>query len=99
MILTAFGGHGGQQLRDQVFLTLSARLAQKILYLLTSLPADSSRISLSQAELAEFVGASRESVSKALAGWKRDGLIDLGRGFISVRDESKLRLIAEFETI
>ncbi len=85
----------GQQLRDQVFLPLPMRLAQKILYLADNAGEQPSTIKLSQSELAEFVGTSRESVSKTLAIWKRDGVIDLGRGSLHILNEQNLRKIAE----
>lgn len=88
----------GQQLRDQVFLPLPMRLAQKILYLADGTVGKPSTINLSQSELAEFVGASREAVSKTLAVWKRDGIIDLGRGALHVVDPENLRKIADTET-
>lgn len=89
----------GQQLRDQVFLPLPMRLAQKILYLAKGNGAESHTIKLSQSELAEFVGASRETVSKTLAVWKRDGVIDLGRGSLRILNKENLRNIAASETI
>ncbi len=33
-----------------------------------------------------LVGISRESVTKILQGWKKDGLVDLGRGRIKIKD-------------
>lgn len=89
----------GQQLRDQVFLPLPMRLAQKILYLASSNGAQTHTIRISQAELAEFVGASRESVSKTLAIWKRDGVIDLGRGSLRIIEKENLKKLALSETI
>ena len=89
----------GQQLRDQVFLPLPMRLAQKILYIASSNGAQTQTIRISQAELAEFVGASRESVSKTLAIWKRDGVIDLGRGSLRILEKENLKKLALSETI
>jgi CRP/FNR family transcriptional regulator, cyclic AMP receptor protein len=88
----------GQQLRDQVFLPLPTRLAQKILYLAKDQTQAAPAIKLSQAELAEFVGASRETVAKILAVWKRDGTIDLGRGVLRILDRGNLENIASSET-
>jgi CRP/FNR family transcriptional regulator, cyclic AMP receptor protein len=89
----------GQQLRDQVFLPLSMRLAQKILYLAKHNGADDNTLKLSQAELAEFVGVSRESVSKTLAIWKREGVIDLSRGSLRILEQENLEKIAASEDI
>lgn len=89
----------GQQLRDQVFLPLPARLAQKILYLSSNGGTQTQTIKLSQTELAEFVGATRESVSKTLAVWKRNGVIDLGRGSLRILEQENLKKMAFSETI
>jgi len=85
----------GSQLSDQVFLSMPARLARKILHLTSENPGSSETLRMSQTDLAEFVGASREAVSKTLAIWKRDGSIELNRGGLSVLDRSSLREIAE----
>ncbi len=89
----------GQQLRDQVFLPLPMRLAQKILYLADGNEDSVHTVKLSQSELAEFVGATRESVSKTLAVWKRDGVIDLSRGSLRILKKENLKKIATSETI
>ncbi|ABG30493.1 transcriptional regulator, Crp/Fnr family, putative [Roseobacter denitrificans OCh 114] len=68
------------QLNEQVFLPMPARLARKILYLTIDGSDDLGLLNLSQAELAEFVGATREAVSKTLSLWKRAGVIDASRG-------------------
>jgi CRP-like cAMP-binding protein len=41
---------------------------------------------LSQRELANIVGCSRESVNKQLQIWHRSSLIDLAKGAIVIRD-------------
>lgn len=89
----------GQQLRDQVFLPLPMRLAQKILYLAKHNGAHDHTLKLSQAELAEFVGVSRESVSKTLAIWKREGVIDLSRGSLRILEQENLEKIAASDDI
>ncbi len=48
-------------------------------------------VSLSQEELAGWIGASRESVSKALQALKTRGLIEIHRRGITVLDMEKLR--------
>lgn len=49
---------------------------------------------LSQADLARMIGASRESVSRALARWEREGKIVAGQRSIQVTDEMALRAAA-----
>ena len=53
------------------------------------------RLSLSQTELAEFVGATREAVSKTLSQWKRSDVIDIGRGSMTILDRKALMLLAD----
>lgn len=50
---------------------------------------------LTQQELASLVGASRESVSRILKAFERQGIVQLGRGRIILQDLSRLRQIAE----
>lgn len=82
------------QLSDQVFLSMPTRLARKILHLTANDPGTTRSLRMSQTDLAEFVGASREAVSKTLAVWKRDGIIDLTRGGLSLLDRAALEEIA-----
>ncbi|AXI48506.1 Crp/Fnr family transcriptional regulator [Sulfitobacter sp. SK012] len=85
----------GSQLSEQVFLPLPARLARKILHLTDAGLVQTEKLAMSQSDLAEFVGASREAVSKTLATWKADGLIDLSRGGLLLRDRPSLEKIAD----
>ncbi len=90
-----------RQLNEQVFLPVPLRLARKILYL-TQASSDSAagdpvRLKLSQSELAEFVGATREAVSKTLSSWKKVGVVEATRGGLNVLDRDALELIAEPE--
>ena len=87
------------QLHEQVFLPLSTRLARKVLHLIPSDAGTDCMLALSQAELAEYVGATREAVSKTLAVWKRNGVIDAGRGGLVVLDQDALEDLAEPELI
>jgi CRP/FNR family cyclic AMP-dependent transcriptional regulator len=49
---------------------------------------------MSQADLAEHVGVSREAVSKTLSEWRADGMVTLGRGKMTIVDADGLRLLA-----
>lgn len=75
-----------RQMEDQVFLPPAARLAGKILYLMD----EAGHVAMSQAQLADFVGVTREVVSKTLAEWRRDGFLDVTRGKIAVKDQDAL---------
>ncbi|WP_187429169.1 CRP-like cAMP-activated global transcriptional regulator [Roseobacter fucihabitans] len=87
------------QLNEQVFLPMPARLARKILYLTIDGSKQLSTLTLSQAELAEFVGATREAVSKTLALWKRAGVIEATRGGVRVIDRDALQVMADLHQI
>ncbi|XDA98471.1 Crp/Fnr family transcriptional regulator [Sulfitobacter sp. LCG007] len=87
------------QLNEQVFLSMPARLARKILYLARADAADPPRLPFSQSELAEFVGATREAVSKTLSIWKRAGVIDATRGGLIVLDREALQVMADLHHI
>lgn len=86
-----------RQLSEQVFLPMPVRLARKVLYLTLDDGRTLPDLSLSQAELAEFVGATREAVSKTMAQWKREGVIESSRGGLKVLDRAALQVVAEFE--
>lgn len=85
------------QLNEQVFLPISSRLARKLLHLTAE--SEDGALNLSQSELAEFVGATREAVSKTLATWKRTGVIDSNRGGLQIRDREALHALAEPDLI
>jgi CRP-like cAMP-binding protein len=56
--------------------------------------ASAAGLALSQQELAGLIGASRESVGRALAELRRLGLVSTGRRTITVHDPAALRLYA-----
>ena len=87
----------GSQLSDQVFLPIPQRLARKILQLTDEFKGPNEILRLSQTELADFIGASREAVSKALAVWKKDQTIQLSRGGLKVINRTALEICAEIE--
>ncbi|GAA6161111.1 Crp/Fnr family transcriptional regulator [Ruegeria sp. HU-ET01832] len=89
----------GSQLNEQVFLPMPIRLARKLLHL-SDLQGDASnRITLSQSELAEFVGATREAVSKTISTWKRDKVVEASRGGLKIHDFDALRELADSDLI
>jgi CRP/FNR family transcriptional regulator, cyclic AMP receptor protein len=85
------------ELGDQAHLKIEARLAKRLLFLGDLIAAEEGWIIISQAELAEFLGATRESVNKTLTEWKRSRLIDIRRGGIRVLDRGALVDIGEHE--
>jgi CRP-like cAMP-binding protein len=89
-----------RQLREHVFLPMPDRLALRLLHLTEHGREGRRQVDMSQSDLAEFVGATREAVSKTLSGWKAKGLIEVGRGTVEILDPDALRGIVgaeEFE--
>jgi CRP/FNR family transcriptional regulator, cyclic AMP receptor protein len=46
---------------------------------------------ISQEELANFLGVSRQVVNQYLQGWKGRGWVDIGRGSVTVLDQAALK--------
>ena len=81
-------------LEDAAFLDAPARLAKRLLSLGELHGEDSAggrTVRISQEELANFLGASRQSVNEQLQDWKTRGWVALGRGTVTVRDAAALR--------
>jgi CRP-like cAMP-binding protein len=88
-----------RQITEQALLPLGARLARKLIYLAADETGDGVLLPMSQANLAEFVGGSREQVSKTLNEWKRAGILDVTRMGIKVRDQAALATMAHTHVI
>lgn len=77
------------------FLDIPARFYQRLHYLArfdSRADGDGVRIQhgLSQHELADSIGASREALNKVIGEWKRDGLLEWSRGYVVIKDPAKL---------
>lgn len=77
------------------FLDIPARFYQRLHYLARfDARPDGSGVriqhGLSQHELADSIGASREALNKVIGEWKREGLVEWGRGYVVVRDPVRL---------
>jgi CRP/FNR family transcriptional regulator, cyclic AMP receptor protein len=82
---------------ESAFLTGPARLAKRLLVLasLHGRPAgDQMELRISQAELANFLGISRQLVNQQLQEWRKHQWVELKRNRIIVRDALALRRIA-----
>jgi CRP/FNR family cyclic AMP-dependent transcriptional regulator len=88
-----------EQVEDVLFRHLESRIAKALLHLAESADLQGVRgllidLRLSQRELGNIAGGSRESVNKHLQSWHKAGLIELGKGSIMIRDVSAIeRLI------
>ena len=81
-------------LEDAALLDAPARLAKRLLSLseLHGEDGDGGRsVRISQEELANFLGVSRQAVNEQLQEWKAKGWLALGRGTVTVRDAAGLK--------
>ena len=83
-----------EQMEDSSLLAAPARIAKRVLGLAATqgrpTPAGP-QLKISQEQLAQFLGLSRQIVNKHLQTWKRKGWISLGRGSIVVANDKALR--------
>ncbi len=82
---------------DAVFLDLPARLSKQLLRLAKTYGepvANGTMISLklSQQELGNLMGTTRESVNKQIGAWREEGLISVDKGFITIHEMDTLKL-------
>ena len=80
-----------EQVEDVLFRDLQSRIAKALLHLaestrLSGVSASSVGLHVSQRELGNIAGGSRESVNKHLQAWHKAGWIDLGKGTIVIRN-------------
>ena len=75
------------RLEEATLLPLPVRLARRLMRLSQDF---GNEVSISQEQLANYVGAARESVNRQLQIWRRAGILDLRRGVIIVLDTPKL---------
>jgi len=85
-------------LEEALFLEGPSRLARRLVHLALTFgkpTAHGTRIDmrLSQQQLGNMVGMSRESMNKQLGQWRREGLIRLDDGYITIPDLDALRAL------
>lgn len=73
-----------QQVEDLAIRNLEGRLARRLLILHHKFSDEMGNLQLSQSELADFLGVTRESTNKTLQTWRSRGLITLSRGSIRI---------------
>jgi CRP/FNR family transcriptional regulator, cyclic AMP receptor protein len=86
-----------EQVEDIVFLRLKARLAKTLLYLHDHSSSEHPQaIKVTQREISQLVGISRESANKQLRRWQRQKWVRLEHGGLSILSPVALkRVIAE----
>jgi CRP/FNR family cyclic AMP-dependent transcriptional regulator len=86
-----------EQVQDMTFLNLSTRLAKTLLRLANANAGPSKtagKVAITQREISQIVGRSRESTNKQLRAWAKRGWIRLERGSVTVLKADKLMDIA-----
>jgi CRP/FNR family cyclic AMP-dependent transcriptional regulator len=86
-----------EQVQDLTFLELPARLAKALLRLTAEieLSARTRRVTITQGEISQIIGRSRESTNKQLREWTKCGWIRLERGGVTILAPDKLAKIAD----
>lgn len=87
-------------LEDVSFLGLPARLAKRLLSLATIYgqaceDGEMIGLKLSQSDLGQMLGTSRESINKQLQEWVRQGFVKLGRSRVTICDRPALQQVVE----
>jgi CRP/FNR family transcriptional regulator, cyclic AMP receptor protein len=85
-----------EQVQDMTFLNLPIRLAKTLIRLTadTEVSAPSGKIAITQREISQIVGRSRESTNKQLRVWAKRGWVRLQWGSVTVLKPEKLAEIA-----
>jgi CRP/FNR family transcriptional regulator, cyclic AMP receptor protein len=85
-----------EQVQDVTFLNLPTRLAKALLQLTEAAdPADRKRkVTITQREISQIIGRSRESTNKQLRAWVKRGWVKLERGGVTVVAPDKLAAVA-----
>jgi CRP-like cAMP-binding protein len=85
-----------EQVQDVTFLSLPIRLAKALLELVsrTGSTSPTSKIAITQREISQIVGRSRESTNKQLRAWEKRGWVRLQWGGVTVLKPDKLAEIA-----
>jgi CRP/FNR family transcriptional regulator, cyclic AMP receptor protein len=85
-----------EQVQDVTFLDLPTRLAKTLLRLTAAEGSSAPRrkVAITQREISQMIGRSRESTNKQLRQWAKRGWIRLERGGVSVLSPDKLAAVA-----
>jgi CRP/FNR family transcriptional regulator, cyclic AMP receptor protein len=90
-----------ERMMEIAFLDLPSRMAKTLLRATAGDRDGASRpltkLSLSQAELANMIGSSRENVNRCLRKWQRGNLVDLKDGWLIILDRNGLEALAEMD--
>ena len=86
-----------ERMSEIAFMDLPSRLARALLRMTQSRePRRLAKTSLSQTELANLIGSSRENVNRCLRNWQKRGLIELDKGWVIIPDRDALEAVVAF---
>lgn len=89
-----------EQVEDVLSLDLPSRLAKTLLRLIADRPGTAQQtVTITQRELSDIIGMTRESTNKQLRAWERQKLVQLGRGSITVLHTDALAELATEEDL
>jgi len=89
-----------EQVEDMIFLDLPARLAKTLLWLAANSKFQISRkVVITQREVGQIIGMTRESTNKQLRAWEERNWIRLERGSIVVVDPDALAAIVAADAV
>jgi CRP/FNR family transcriptional regulator, cyclic AMP receptor protein len=86
-----------QLMEDSALLGVPARIAKRLLSLARlqgQAATNDTKLAISQEELAQFLGVSRQIVNQHLQAWKQAGWIVSGRGSVTLADIRSLEKVA-----
>jgi CRP-like cAMP-binding protein len=86
--------------QDHALLPLPGRLAKRILAMADACAADAPgarELRYSQGELAQLVGAARESVNRVIGRWRQIGLVSVEGRRMTIRDRAALAALAGYD--
>ena len=86
--------HSDERMADIAFLHLPVRLA-KILLSYQPASRGATKLSLSQSELAEMTGGTREKVNRCLRAWQRQGILELKNRWTIILKPEALRTLLD----
>jgi CRP-like cAMP-binding protein len=97
-VLAAMVRRLSERAEDRQTMPLAGRMAKRLLALAEQhgqrpIVGGPVEIRLPQQDLADLVGATRESVNKLLRGWEEQGIVGLGRGRVVLRRPADLEAI------
>jgi CRP-like cAMP-binding protein len=87
--------HTSEQVEDILFLNLPMRLAKTLLRMTERTTETPAKIAITQRDLGQMIGMSRESTNKQLRVWAKRKWIELERGGVTVLAPDRLAEAAE----